>query len=143
MRRTLPLCSISCLLVGSLVGGILPMPWDAAPPPAPAVSNVYVKDPSGSADASDCSNATQDSLNTKDNIFLLDTASYLVRALKDWDYATLACLVHPEKGVTFTPYSTVDFETDLTLTSDQIKNLVEDETIYSWGYRDVAEIALT
>ena len=136
MRRTLALCSISCLLVGSFVGGILPMPWDPAITPPPAVMNAVANDPSDASEVSSCSSSIQEAFSGKDNIRLLDTAYYLVQALKDEDYAALACFVHPERGVTFTPYSTVDFDTDRTLSQNQINELATDKTVYAWGYRD-------
>lgn len=39
---------------------------------------------------------------------LSDRAGQVLAALKESDYEALAALVHPEKGVTLTPYSTVE-----------------------------------
>ena len=60
----------------------------------------------------------------------------MAEALKYKDYEALAGYVHPERGVTFTAYSTVNLETDQNFSADQIRELVQDETRYLWGYED-------
>ena len=45
----------------------------------------------------------------------------------------VASFVHPEKGVTFTPYSTVNLEQDLTLSAAQIQGLEEADGIIVTG----------
>ncbi|MEM5779830.1 MAG: hypothetical protein AAGU02_01635, partial [Lawsonibacter sp.] len=81
-------------------------------------------------------NIAPEPLDSKDNLSLLNAACYVVQALKTEDYAAVATVVHPEKGVTFTPYSTVDFTSDRTFTREQIKNLSQDNTVYAWGLTD-------
>lgn len=131
MRRPGTLACIFCLLAGLLVGGILPMPWDRDAVPA---SGSILSTPASSS----CSDSADSAavLDTQDNFPLLDIACYLLHVMKNHDYEALAGLVHPERGVTFTPYSTVDFDTDLTFTPDQIRNLGEDKTVYTWGITD-------
>ena len=48
----------------------------------------------------------------------------------------LSTYVHPTRGVTFTPYSTVALQRDQNFTVDQIKNLSSDTSTYTWGYED-------
>ena len=72
----------------------------------------------------------------KDTAALLRSAAGVAEALKQQDYDTLARYVHPEYGVTFSPYSTVDLEADQNFTADQIRVLREDENRYLWGYSD-------
>lgn len=67
---------------------------------------------------------------------LLHTAAAVTNALHDQDYETLSTYVHPTRGVTFTPYSTVDLQRDQNFTADQIKNLSSDTSTYTWGYED-------
>lgn len=67
---------------------------------------------------------------------LLQSAAQAAQALHDKDYEALSKMVHPDRGVTFTPYSTVDPKTDLTLTAQQIRELEQDTTRYTWGYED-------
>ena len=76
------------------------------------------------------------SFSPKDTTALLRSAAGVAEALKWKDYETLANFVHPERGVTFSPYSTVDLETDQNFTPDQIRVLEEDGTRYLWGYED-------
>lgn len=130
MKRPGTLACIFCLLAGLLVGGILPMPWDRDAVPASA-SILSTPASSSSSDGADGG-----ALNTQDNFPLLDTACYLLHVLKNHDYNALASLVHPERGVTFTPYSTVDFDTDLTFTREQIRDLEKDTAVYTWGITD-------
>ena len=72
----------------------------------------------------------------KDTTGLLRMAAGVAEALKNRDYEMLASFVHPERGVTLTPYSTVDLETDQNFTADQIRDLKDDTTRYLWGYED-------
>ena len=67
---------------------------------------------------------------------LLHTAAAVTNALHDQDYETLSTYVHPTRGVTFTPYSTVALQRDQNFTVDQIKNLSSDTSTYTWGYED-------
>lgn len=71
-----------------------------------------------------------------DNTPLLRASLKVLEALKGRDYSALAALVHPEKGVTFTPYSTVDPEADITLTRDEIAQAGENGNRYTWGSYD-------
>ena len=72
----------------------------------------------------------------KDTAALLRAAAGAAEALKEKDYETLAGYVHPERGVTFSPYSTVDLEADQRFSADQIRELERDDTRYLWGYED-------
>lgn len=131
MKRPLMLSCVFCLLAGLLVGGILPMPWDEDDA-APAVANTILQAPASSSSAG----TAPAPLNSNDNFQLLNTACYVIQALKEADYAAVASVVHPEKGVTLTPYSTVDFDSDRTMTRAELKSLPEDDTVYTWGVTD-------
>lgn len=69
-----------------------------------------------------------------DNAPLLKAGSAVLAALRDGDIAALAALVSPERGVTFTPYSTVDPHSDLTFLPDQLTQASASGTKYVWGY---------
>ena len=58
-----------------------------------------------------------------------------VQALRDKDMQALASLAHPTQGIRFSPYAFVRPE-DLVFTPDQISQLMDDATIYNWGYFD-------
>lgn len=68
-----------------------------------------------------------------DSWSLLQTAFLTVAALENQDYTTLGTLVHKEKGLRLTPYSTVSLENDLIFSCEEIKNLSSDSTQYTWG----------
>jgi hypothetical protein len=58
-----------------------------------------------------------------------------VQALRDKDMQALASLAHPTEGIRFSPYAYVRQE-DLVFTPEQVSNLMDDATIYNWGYFD-------
>lgn len=127
-----------CLLVGFLVGIICPTPWSGPKNPVQAAStgaSVSTASAKNNNDGSS-SSAAAPALDPTDNALLLDSALLALRALKEQDYNLLSTFVHPTRGVTFTPYSTVNFETDLTFTANQIRSLTEDKNVYTWGSVD-------
>ena len=69
-------------------------------------------------------------------------ASQAVLALRDHDLAELVTLVHPVKGVTFSPYTFVRSlqgapgEADVVFSRDQLAGLWSDATVYHWGTHD-------
>ena len=80
--------------------------------------------------------SSQPPLDREDNLLLLARAGEALEAIKARDYQALAQMVHPEKGVTFTPYSTVDPDGDLCFTADQIALAAGDTHPYIWGVTD-------
>lgn len=74
-----------------------------------------------------------------------DTATKVMTALKEKDFAALAGFVHPEKGVRFTPYTYVSVEDDLVFTKEELKDFMSIQKEYLWGYYDGSgeEIRLT
>lgn len=75
-------------------------------------------------------------LDTGDNAPLLEAASRVITALREQDYRALAGMVHPEEGLLFVPYSTVDPEANLRFTAEEIARLPENNTKYVWGTSD-------
>lgn len=134
MKRPQMLSCIFCLVAGLLVGGILPMPWDKTP--APAVNSILLTPNDASSQNGAGGDACAEPMDAKDNFSLLNSACYVLHLLKEEDYAALSNVVHPERGVTFTPYSTVDFTSDRIFDREQIKNLAEDDAVYTWGITD-------
>jgi len=69
---------------------------------------------------------------------LATAADEAVKALREKDMERLAALVHPTKGVRFSPYGYVRTEADgdLVFTADQVRGLMEDKTVYQWGVYD-------
>ena len=67
---------------------------------------------------------------------LLEQAGAVLEQLAEEDWQGLSRLIHPEKGVRLTPYSTVSTERDRVLMPEQVALLGEDETVYTWGLED-------
>lgn len=61
----------------------------------------------------------------------LEVAGYI----RDRDWAALAGTVHPEKGVVFTPYSSVS-DSDLRFTAEEVAAFGSDGKTYLWGAYD-------
>ena len=137
-KKIAVLSCVICLVAGLLVGSVLPTPWEKeassnpgtiVQPPADSGSNGV--NSSGSAAGSE--NAA---LDVSSNFNLLGTASYAVQVLKDKDYAALSSLVDPERGIAFTPYSTVEPKLDRVLTRQEVAALEQDAAVYTWGLYD-------
>ncbi|KXZ40554.1 hypothetical protein SAMN05661008_00748 [Alkalithermobacter thermoalcaliphilus JW-YL-7 = DSM 7308] len=68
---------------------------------------------------------------------IIEERSYeAIKALSKKDMKTLSNIVHPTKGVRFTPYTYVDVERDLVFDKEKISNFFSDENVYMWGYFD-------
>lgn len=69
-------------------------------------------------------------------------AVQIIMAIKHEDLETLASLVHPDKGVRFSPYTYVRAEPeppegeDLVFGADHIRDFFADQMIYTWGRFD-------
>ena len=79
---------------------------------------------------------TPEPLDIEEDAPLLDRAELALERLREEDYPALAALVHPVKGVTLTPFSTVSPGCDRTLTPAQVSGLAGDEETYVWGVMD-------
>ena len=75
-------------------------------------------------------------LDTSEDAPLLERAGLVLERLREEDFSALSTLVHPEKGVTLTPFSTVSPGCDRSLTPAQVSALAEDEELYVWGVMD-------
>jgi hypothetical protein len=64
-----------------------------------------------------------------------EAADAIVQALKDKDLTMLASLVHPVKGLLFSPYAYIDQASALTFQADALPALT-DATIHTWGAYD-------
>jgi hypothetical protein len=63
-------------------------------------------------------------------------AERVLEAIRARDAEKLASLVHPEKGVRFSPYAYVDTENDLVFSRAQISRFWTDRHKYTWGAAD-------
>ena len=62
-----------------------------------------------------------------------EAATGTLQALQANDSAALAALVHPDKGVRFTPYSFVKPDIDVTLTPEGLQELAQSGEAILWG----------
>lgn len=137
MKRSFFFASFLCLAVGFLVGSLLPIPWDKPTVPTVPVLNHNVSSQSTLSNSVGTQTPSDThTLDSSDNFPLLNAACTVVRALRQQDYSTVASFVHPVKGVTFTPYSTVNPESDRVFSQEAIMNLTQDSTVYTWGTVD-------
>ena len=141
MKRFLIFPCILSLVIGLLAGVLLPIDLSGGDPPPALNNNLNTLTPpsTGSTpEKSGPSSASSSSapLDMLDNFPLLGTACAVNRCFQQQDWTTLSAYVHPELGVTFTPYSTVDPNSDRNFSAAQIKNLAQDQTVYTWGFED-------
>jgi len=139
LKRFLIFPCILSLVLGLLVGVLLPINlWeDDAPPVLTPNLSPASPSPSQSGGAgSSSAPANPEPLDAADNFLLLNAACVVNRCLQQGNWSELASYVHPDRGVTFTPYSTVDPDSDLNFTAGQIKGLAQDQTVYTWGFVD-------
>lgn len=70
---------------------------------------------------------------------VLDSSKRVVLALKNKDMKTLAALIHPTKGVRFSPYGSIDKKKDLVFKGNQLPTLLDSKKVYVWGTLDESE----
>lgn len=138
MKRSSFFICLLCLILGLLGGTLIPVPWDKPAVPETPVLTHRLPSPEVSSSAAPGTQPTPPEVpfNRDDNIALLNAACSVVCALRQQDYGTLAAFTHPEKGVSFTPYSTVDPDSDLTFSQEQVIRLKQDSNVYRWGIVD-------
>lgn len=87
-----------------------------------------------------CDNINQDKqANVADNqteTGVLAIARQVVAALTAQDAKKLASLVHPEKGVRFSPSAYVDVASDVVFSAAQVEGFWSDQKTYTWGLAD-------
>ena len=141
LKRPLLFSSVLCLVLGVLCGTLIPTPWGQADkavqtvqatPLEPDTASTPIK--AGAPSNSGVSAA--EALDPSDNVRLLSAAFQVVNALKTQDYKALSEWADPQLGVTFTPYSSVNPETDNKLSASDLKHLASDDTVYTWGFTD-------
>ncbi|NLM60486.1 MAG: hypothetical protein GX193_00215 [Clostridiales bacterium] len=77
-----------------------------------------------------------ESAETPANKDLLDDAYSVLTAIRDRNYSALAGWIHPELGVLFTPYSTVEPDVNLHFSAEVVKGFETSEDTYVWGTVD-------
>lgn len=59
-----------------------------------------------------------------------------MQLIKNKDLNGLSTLVHPTKGLRFTPYPHVDLQKDKVFTAQEVAGLAANTTVYQWGIYD-------
>lgn len=67
---------------------------------------------------------------------LIEYSKRILTYLHENDYDSLSKLVHPEFGVIFSPYATVNLSSDMFFTPKEIMNFNDDAQKYIWGIYD-------
>ena len=65
-----------------------------------------------------------------------ETAASLIKALSTKNADAIADLIHPTKGVRFTPYTFVSLESDRVFDQQQFRSFFKDQQVYMWGHYD-------
>lgn len=130
MKRA-ALMTILALLCGLVLGSMVGLSLSSSANSAAASASIPAISYTQNTYAS--SIPTEPPLDTSDNTLLLERASQVLEALKEQDYSALALLVHPQYGITMTPYSTVDHSCDTVLSQEQVTRLADDDLLYTWG----------
>ena len=68
-----------------------------------------------------------------ENAKMLSLSFSVLENIRDKDFRALQNMVHPELGVTFSPYATISPTTDRHLTAAQVARLGTDTNVYIWG----------
>ena len=142
MKRSLFFSCALCALIGLLIGVLLPIDWSVAKPVKVDAGTMTFSNldgsssGSGSAVSPNSSSPAEQGYSPSENFPLLNAACIVNQALRQKDYDTLSQYVHPKRGVTFTPYSTVNTDSDQCFTSGQIQGLTTDKNVYTWGFED-------
>jgi len=137
MKRTV-LCSILFLVIGFAVGIFYATQFDVPSgsmvPSSITMASVTVPSSQSIAPATASSAAAgSSSFQQERNTLLLAQATEVTQILNRHDYEALASCIHPDKGVTFTPYATVDPDRDLCFTAAQVSSLETNRHTYVWG----------
>jgi hypothetical protein len=70
------------------------------------------------------------------NAELTEYAFEILGYIKSEDYDALSQVVHPEYGLVFSPYATVNLASNKRFTASQIEDFSEDKNKYVWGKYD-------
>lgn len=66
---------------------------------------------------------------------LLQAAYDVAECLRSGDFEALSQRIHPEYGLIFSPYSTINLGSNQCFTANRVAYAEEDDTIYVWGTR--------
>lgn len=148
MKRCFAMLLLVFILFGTSSCGILKQDTQEVKViPKPDNGENVSKNPAGTTGKQEATKPLDGSLDDKQQSLKTSTENYIrdtikaradeaLKLIKLQDMAKLSQLVHPDKGVRFSPYGHVDTKTDLVFSAGQIKNIVSDKKVYNWGSFD-------
>lgn len=119
-KRTL-LCSLLALLLG--LGGGFALHYLLPPRSTAVLTSQLTANAPAQAEAP----------TEGDSLSLVRCALETADAIREGEYSLLSSYVHPEEGVTFTPASTVDRNSNLTFQAGELAQVAESGKSYVWG----------
>lgn len=145
IRKTVAIAGLLALVFGFILGSLIPaglLPWSVERyedqiqvnrTAVPVESDTSGNDGSDRSGGQDAVTGADSGFHPRENFPLLNTACAVLREIQERDYKALAAYVDTEQGLTFTTFSTVNREIDLTFTADQVAAFGKDDTKYNWG----------
>lgn len=121
-----------CLLLGFLLGGIIA--WfilSGGSKPAPIMEAIDTPSASVTENERDAQSYAP-----------VHLAIQAVELIKAGDFASLAEMVHPDYGVTFSPYTTINLNSALCFTSEEVAGFADNTSSYTWGIYDDSNSAI-
>lgn len=67
---------------------------------------------------------------------LTEYAFKILELIKSGNYSALSKIVHPEYGVVFSPYATINLTSNKRFSAMQVENFINDKNQYMWGKYD-------
>ncbi len=127
------LCSVFGIAFGVGIGAMLWQPQEEPHPLVTATTNGGAVSSVTPSNEEQAMPQAKEVVHSSDSWSLLQTAFLVVNAIESQDYNTLSQMIHKEKGVRFTPFSTVNLEHDIVLSWENIRDLEQITSLYSWG----------
>lgn len=133
MKKTALLCLLA-LLIGAAAGLTLNLSALKGEGLLKSEGGIPLEAPPQGSPVEGPAQTANDTEPQQGNAALLMAGEQVLDALQSDNVEALAALVDTERGVTFTPYSTVDSQNDLTFLPDQLVGAATSGTQYAWGY---------
>lgn len=109
------------------------------PNPPDEISNGDAGDTNGKPDGDNGLNEADDEAEEPSpsvSMSIEERSEQTIHAIRDQDMELLAEIAHPDYGVIFTPYGHIHPLEDVSFMPAQIAELMDDETVYTWGHYD-------
>ena len=78
-----------------------------------------------------------------DNAALVGTSYEVLACIKSGDFASLSQIVHPARGLLFSPYATIAEGSAKTFSPAEVMAFGEDKNVYVWGVYDGSALPIS